>query len=446
MYTREALGKEGFASMSYAAPAPDSRSLLTQRQYATLFTPDRPLSLESGRSLAPVEVTYETFGRLNPSRSNAVLVCHALTGDSHVAGRYRPEDPRPGWWDDAVGPGKAIDTDRYFVICANVLGGCQGTTGPSSLNPATGRPYGLDFPLVTVRDMVRVQAALLDHLGIDRLLAVIGGSLGAMQAIEWAVTFSDRVLGVIPIAGASRFHPQGIAFNTVQRQAILNDPDFRDGQYYPGPGPVRGLATARMLGMITYRSDESMWRQFGRQVRPAHRLRPGAADYDDGYGGHHSAGSPDASRRGQSGPESADDPLSRGFGIAYEVESYLHYNGEALVRRFDANSYLYLSRAMDLHDISRGYGSLEAAYRRIKAEALVVGIRSDLLFPTYLQQEMVAGIREAGGRAEYVEMDSPWGHDAFLVDFHLIAGTVAGFLERQAERARRQQRYRAAGD
>ncbi|MCG0237826.1 MAG: homoserine O-acetyltransferase [Firmicutes bacterium] len=440
-----------------AHPAADSAPLLVRLQRVTLFTPDRPLVLESGRTLAPVEVAFETYGRLTPERDNAVLICHALTGDSHVAGRYHPDDPRPGWWDDAVGPGKAIDTNRYFVICSNVLGGCRGTTGPSSLNPATGRPYGLDFPLITVRDMVRVQAALLDYLGIPRVLAVIGGSLGAMQAIEWAVTYPDRLLGVIPIAGAARLHPQGIAFNAVQRQAILNDPDFRGGQYYPGPGPVRGLALARMIGMITYRSDESMWHQFGRRVRPAHLVGRKAPDWDDGYGGRRRPGAPEAEKAGGtppaaslgSGPAGAggagpaapgdgleEDPLERGFGIAFEVESYLHYNGEALVRRFDANSYLYLTRAMDLHDISRGYGSLAAAYRRVQAEALVVGIRSDLLFPTYLQKEMVEGIRAAGGRAEYLEMDSPWGHDAFLVDFHQIAGAVAEFLERQQRRAR----------
>lgn len=408
--------------------------LLTQKQAATLYTADDPLVLESGRTLAPVTVAYETYGQLNARRDNAILICHALTGDSHVAGRYSPEDPRPGWWDNGVGPGRAFDTDRYFIICANVLGGCSGTTGPSSLNPATGRPYGLDFPLITPRDMVRVQARLLSHLGIERVLAVTGGSLGGMQTMEWGVTYPDRVLGIIPIAGASRFHPQGIAWNQVQRQAIMNDPEFRGGQYYPGPGPVRGLATARMLGMITYRSDESMWAQFGRAVRPRHLIGRRSAAWDDGYGGRPAAaGEPEAGSRTEPG----DRDLDRGFGIAYEVESYLEYNGEALVRRFDANSYLYLSRAMDLHDVSRGHGSLEAAHARIRAEALVIGIRSDLLFPTYLQQETVRLIQAAGGQARYLEMDSPWGHDAFLVDFDQIAAPIAEFLDRQQQRARR---------
>ncbi|MFZ5816686.1 MAG: homoserine O-acetyltransferase MetX [Bacillota bacterium] len=366
--------------------------LLSQRQYCLVATPEDPLELECGRRLAPVTLCYETFGRLSPTGDNAILVCHALTGDSHVAGRYDPADRKPGWWDEAVGPGKPLDTDRYFVICSNVIGGCQGSTGPAELNPETGRPYGLDFPIITPRDMVRAQARLLDRLGVTRLVAVVGGSLGAMQTLEWAATYPDRMAGIIPIGGAGRFHPQGIAFNEVQRQAILNDPDFRGGQYYGTPGPVRGLATARMLGMITYRSDESMWQQFGREVR--------------GEG----------------------SPLERGFSIAYQVESYLHHQGDALVRRFDANSYLYLSRAMDLMDLGRGRPSYEAAHGLIKAKVLAVGIRSDLLFPTYLQRETVELVRAAGGQAEYLEMDSPWGHDAFLVDFPLIAGPIRRFL------------------
>ncbi|BDG60098.1 homoserine O-acetyltransferase MetX [Caldinitratiruptor microaerophilus] len=424
-----------------------------RRHSVTLFTEEAPLQLESGRRLGPVTVAYETLGTLSPRKDNVVLVCHALTGDAHVAGRYEDGEDRPGWWEAAVGPGKAIDTDRYFVICSNVLGGCRGTTGPSSPDPRTGRPYGLEFPVITPRDMVRVQAALLDALGIERVVAVIGGSLGAMQAIEWAVTFPDRLLGVVPVAGCSRFHPQGIAFNAVQREAILRDPEFRGGQYYPGPGPVHGLAIARMLGMITYRSDESMWAQFGRRVRPLGLVGRKSADWDEGYGGRptpaaDSGGRPDGApapgaRTGPAPgmefpgvPSPGESDLERGFGIAYEVESYLHYNGQALVRRFDANSYLYLSRAMDLHDISRGYPSMEAAYARVTAEALVVGIRSDFLFPTYLQKEMVEGIRAAGGTAEYFEIDSPWGHDAFLVDFDLMAGAVAAFLDRQLDRAR----------
>jgi len=372
----------------------EQRPLLSKRQVAVVATEQDPLPLECGRSLAPVSLAYETFGVLSPERDNAILVCHALTGDSHVAGRYEPTDRKPGWWDSAVGPGKALDTDRYFVIASNVLGGCQGSTGPASIDPATGKPYGLTFPMITPRDMVRAQARLLDRLGIDQLVAVVGGSLGAMQTLEWGATFPDRVRGIIPIGGAGRFHPQGIAFNEVQRQAILNDPGFLGGQYYGTPGPVKGLATARMLGMITYRSDESMWQQFGRAVRGEGR------------------------------------DLDRGFDIAYQVESYLHHQGEALVNRFDANSYLYLSRAMDLMDLGRGRDSYEAAHGLIRARVLSIGISSDLLFPPYLQRETAELVRAAGGDALYYEMESPWGHDAFLVDFPLIAAPIRSFLER----------------
>jgi len=366
--------------------------VLARRQYATVATADRPLTLQCGRDLREVTLCYESFGTLNAAGDNAILVCHALTGDSHVAGRYDPSDRRPGWWDTAVGPGKALDTDRYFVLCANVLGGCQGSTGPASTNPETGRAYGLHFPIVTARDMVRAQARLLDALGINRLVAVVGGSLGGMQTLEWGVTFPGRVAGIIAIGGAGRFHPQGIALNEVQRQAILADPGFAGGQYYGTPGPVRGLATARMLGMITYRSDESMWHQFGRSLK-------------------------------------APSDLAAGFGQAFQVESYLHHQGEALVERFDANSYLYLSRAMDLQDLGRGYASYEAAHARITARVLSIGIRSDMLFPTYMQKETVALVQAAGGQAQYLEMDSPWGHDAFLVDFHQIDEPIRRFLE-----------------
>jgi homoserine O-acetyltransferase len=375
-----------------AAPAP-AELLLSERRYMTVATPADPLHLESGDRLAEVVLCYETWGELAPDGSNAILICHALTGDSHAAGRYSPADQRPGWWDAAIGPGKAIDTDRYFVLCSNVLGGCQGSTGPASINPATGEPWGPDFPVVTVRDMVRAQARLLDRLGIRRLKAVIGGSLGGMQALEWATEFPDRMEGVIAIGGAGRFHPQGIAFNEVQRQAILGDPDYNGGRYYGGPGPRHGLATARMLGMITYRSDASMWTQFGREVRPG---RPVFARPDE---------------------------------LSFQVESYLRHQGEALVRRFDANAYLYLTRAMDLMDLGRGRAEgYEGAHGRIKARLLSVGINSDLLFPTYLQQETVDLVRRAGGQADYIEMDSPWGHDAFLVEFAQIAAPIARFL------------------
>lgn len=372
-----------------------SPQLLSTRRYAVVATPEHPLKLEGGARMDSVTLCYESWGALSPTRENAILICHALTGDAHAAGRYSEADRKPGWWDAAVGPGKAIDTDRYFVLCTNVLGGCQGSTGPSSINPATGEPWGSDFPVVTVRDMVAAQARLLDQLGITRLHAVIGGSLGGMQALEWAATFPERVARVVAIGGAGRFHPQGIAFNEVQRQAILHDPGYQGGRYYGSAGPVHGLTTARMLGMITYRSDPSMWTQFGREQV---------------------AGAP---------------PLAGPDQVAFQVESYLHYQGRALVDRFDANSYLYLTRAMDLMDLGRGRESYEGAHARIKAKLLSIGIASDLLFPTYLQRETVELVGASGGEARYLEMQSIWGHDAFLVDWAEIGGVVGEFLSSQ---------------
>lgn len=363
-----------------------------KKQFVELFEPPNSLRLESGAELVRLPVAYETFGTYNPQKPNAVLVCHALTGDSHACGRYGPDDSKPGWWDPVIGPGRAIDTERYFVICSNVIGGCQGTVGPSSPDPATGRPYGIRFPVVTPRDMVRVQRELMRKLNIPKLLAVIGGSLGGMQVMEWIVTYPDMMTGAIPVATCGRFHPQGIAFNEVQRRAIINDPNWNGGDYYDGLRPEAGLALARMLGMITYRSDESMHRQFSRRVR------------------------------------GTDEDILRGFDTRFEAESYLYHQGDALVRRFDANSYLYLSRAMDLHDVSRGHSSYWEALDRIQAKLLVIGIRSDLLFPTYQQKEIVDICEELGKDVSYYEMDSPWGHDAFLVDHQMIDGVIRGFL------------------
>jgi homoserine O-acetyltransferase len=372
--------------------ATDPTPLITERQYQVVATPAHPLLLECGSTLAHVTLCYETFGRLNETGSNAILICHALTGESHAAGKYHETDRKPGWWDLAIGPGKPIDTNQYFVICSNVLGGCQGSTGPSTVNPDTGAPWALDFPVVTCRDMVRAQARLLDILGIGQLVAVVGGSLGGMQTLEWAVTYPDRMRGIIPIGGSGRFHPQGIALNEVQRQAIMMDPNFQGGSYYGKATPDQGLALARMLGIITYRSDVSMSQQFGRELR------------------------------------SPENELGPGFKVAYQVESYLHYLGNGLVKRFDANSYLYLSRAMDLQDLGRGYLSYEAAHERIRAHVLSIGISSDMLFLPYLQQETVDLVNRYGGHAQYLEMNSPWGHDAFLVDFHHIANPISEFL------------------
>lgn len=371
--------------------------LISQKKFVTLFEPPNELVLESGRKIGPITVAFETFGSYNRNKPNAILVAHALTGDSHAAGRYHPDDRKPGWWDEAIGPGKPLDTDRYFVICSNILGGCQGTTGPSSIDPATGKPYALTFPVVTIRDMVRVQRELLRYLEVDSLVAVAGGSMGGMQALEWAIMYPDLMLGVIPIAVGGRFHAQGIAYNEVQRQAIMADPNWNGGNYYGGPVPAKGMATARMLGMITYRSDESMTTQFGRSSRGA----------------------------------SWEDALA--FRPHFEVESYLHHQGDALVRRFDANTYLYLSKAMDLHDVGRGRGSYRQAIALIRARVLVVGIRSDILFPPHQQRELVQMLQMAGLDAEYFEMDSPWGHDAFLVDYHILNPVIKRFLDRLEE-------------
>lgn len=342
--------------------------------------------VESGAVLPEVTVAYETWGTLSPERDNVVLVCHALTGDARAA---RTPDG-PGWWEGLIGPGRYIDTNRYFVIASNVLGGCYGTTGPSSTNPATGKPYGSAFPPVTIRDMVRVQARLLDALGIDRVLAVIGGSMGGMQVLEWGVMYPDRVGRLIPMATAAYLSATAIAYNDIGRQAILADPNWRGGDYYPGPGPEKGLAIARMVGMVTYRSASLFDARFGRSVRN------GKAILD-----------PD---------------------VLFEVESYLRYQGEKLVRRFDANTYLLLLRAMDTHDIGRGRGGLDAALARITAPVLFVGIQEDLLYPPAHLRDLAARLRRMGKDARVVEISTPYGHDGFLIEFDQIGPHVRAFL------------------
>ena len=353
----------------------------------------RPFVLEGGGILHEVTVAYETWGELDDSRSNAILVCHALTGDSHVAGNVGAGHRAPGWWDRLVGPGLAIDTDRYFVVCANVIGGCQGTTGPASIDPATGRPYGSTFPVVSVRDMVRTQAALTTHLGVDSWLTVVGGSMGGMQVLEWGVMFPERVRSLAPIATAFAATAQQIAYGTVGRKAIRLDPRWRGGDYYdaePGDGPYEGLAVARMLAQITYRSDDVFTDRFGREVV---------------------------------------EPLD-GFSLwqRFQVERYLEYQGDKLVRRFDANSYLLLSKAMDLHDLARGRGGVDGALARLRAPVLAMGITSDCLYPPYQQQLICEALRSLGVRCEYAEIDSPHGHDAFLIDVDQVGAPLAEFL------------------
>jgi len=360
---------------------------------AESITFDRPLKLALGGELPSVTVCYETYGELSPARDNAVYVCHALSGDSHVA-RHHAGDV-PGWWDLAVGPGKAIDTDRYFVICANVLGGCYGATGPASTNPATGRPYGADFPAITIADMVEVQRMLIDELRIDRLLAVIGGSMGGMQVLQWAVAHPDRVRAAIPIAATHRLGAQALAFDVVGRNAIRSDPAFRGGQYYDGPAPADGLAIARMIGHITYLSHEGMDERFDAD---RHEPRPVQYDYES----------------------------------RFSVGSYLAYQGGRFVERFDANTYITISMAMDAFDLGREFGSLEAAARRTSCRWLVISFTSDWLFPARQSRQWVDAVIAAEKPVSYCNVQSDCGHDAFLLadDLEMYGGLIEAFLAR----------------
>jgi homoserine O-acetyltransferase len=348
------------------------------------------ISLDSGATLAPVEVAYETYGELNQRRTNAILVLHAFSGDAHAAG-ISPLTGKPGWWDNMIGPGKAFDTNKYFVICSNVLGGCRGTTGPSSVNPATGCPYAMSFPVITIGDMVRLQKMLIDALGIPRLLAVSGGSMGGMQALEWAIAYPDSVVTAIPIATTTRHSAQQIAFNEVGRQAIMFDPDWNEGNYYSGKPPARGLAVARMVGHITYMSDDSMREKFGRRLR-------------------------------------GKEAFGFGFDVDFEVESYLRYRGSEFVNRFDANSYLYITKAMDYFDLTNGHRTLNSAFERTSARFLVISFSSDWLYPSYQSVEIVRALRSRNCDVAYVELPSNYGHDAFLVDVAEQTDLVRGFL------------------
>ncbi len=358
------------------------------------FTIDR-LELESGEVIKPVTLAYETYGELNVERSNAVLICHALTGDAHVAGTSPAS--KAGWWDSMVGPGKAFDTNDLYVICSNVLGGCQGSTGPSSPNPATGEPYGLDFPIITIGDMVAAQAKLVEHLGIERLLGAAGGSMGGMQALAWAVTFPERVGSVIVIATTAKHSPQQIAFNEVGRQAILSDPNFNNGQYYGGKAPERGLATARMVGHITYMSDQSMAEKFGRRFRESTSTQKFAADF--------------------------------------EVAGYLQYKGDNFVKRFDANSYLYITRAIDLFDLGEGRELQESLAPARHAPFLVVAFKSDWLYPAAQSRELVRGCKLAGIDVTYCEINSSYGHDAFLLEVDEETHLIRHFLRKVSREA-----------
>jgi len=359
------------------------------------FGPDKPLRLDAGVDLSPFQIAYKTFGTLNAERSNAILICHALTGDQYAIGEH-PATGKSGWWETMVGPGKPIDTDRFFVICPNVLGGCMGTTGPAS-KTASGEPYGLSLPVVTIRDMVRSQAMLLDHLGIDSLLCATGGSMGGMQALQWAASYPERVFAALPIACAARHSAQNIAFHEVGRQAVMADPDWRNGRYLiEGTSPRRGLAVARMAAHITYLSDAALHRKFGRELQD--RKAP-----------------------------------TFGFDADFQVESYLRHQGSIFVERFDANSYLYITRAMDYFDIAADYdGVLANAFRGAKTRFCVVSFTSDWLFPTSDARQIVHALNAAGASVSFAEIVTDKGHDAFLLEEPELFQIVRGFLEAAA--------------
>ncbi len=360
------------------------------------FGARQPLRLESGALLAPFEVAYKTYGRLNAERSNAVLICHALTGDQHVASPH-PQSGKPGWWQRMVGPGRPLDPERYFLICSNVIGGCSGSTGPSSPDPKSGEAWGLRFPVITIADMVRAQAMLVASLGIDTLFAVVGGSMGGMQALQWAALYPERVFSAVVIASAARHSAQNIAFHEVGRQAVMADPDWQGGDYVKlGSRPEKGLAVARMAAHITYLSERALQRRFGRELQR--------------------------------------DGLSWGFDADFQVESYLRHQGAAFVDRFDANSYLYITRAMDYFDLAAAHGGqLARAFAGSRTRFCVLSFTSDWLYPTEESRSIVRALNAAGAPASFLEIESDKGHDAFLLDEPVMDRAVSGFLEAAGE-------------
>lgn len=367
---------------------------LVEKKFYNFAEPPDEMILENGGRLGPITIAYETCGTLNSDKSNVVLIVHALSGDSHVAGYYCENDPKPGWWDIMVGPEKGIDTNKYFVICSNILGSCMGSTGPSSINPRTNKPYALDFPLVTIGDMVKAQKTLMEHLGIEKLLSVIGGSIGGMQVLEWCVRYPDRVISAIPLATTMKHSALAIAFNEVARQAIMADPNWNNGEYYEGRKPDHGLAVARMIGHITYLSDESMRHKFGRRLQ----------DRSD---------------------------FSYNFDADFQVESYLRYQGTKFVERFDANSFLYITKAADYYNLEKehGEGSAVKAFSKARAKFLVVSFTSDWLYPTYQSKAMVQAMKKNGLDVSFCEIEAEWGHDAFLLPNERLSNLIRGFLE-----------------
>ncbi len=371
--------------------SPDSAGLV-ETKYYTFGRPPGLMELESGRELGPVTIAYETYGELDDSRDNAVLICHALSGDAHAAGYNSVSDAKPGWWDFMIGTGKPFDTDKYFVISSNILGGCRGSTGPSSIDPATGRPYGPDFPVVTVKDMVRAQRELALHLGVKKLLNVAGGSMGGMQALQWAVDFPEMVTSATLIATCARLSAQGIAFNAVGRRAIMSDPSWKEGRYYDEEGPDKGLALARMVAHITYLSEEALHSKFGRRLQDNDRF---------GYS----------------------------FSTEFQVESYLDHQGLSFTKRFDANSYLYITKAMDYFDLTCGGSkSLAEALSNVNSRFMVISFSSDWLYPTESSQEIVRALKANSAEVSSCEIESRHGHDAFLLPGSQQEEMVANFL------------------
>lgn len=355
------------------------------------FVCTEPYTFEKGKSIESFTLRYETYGQLNAAHSNAILVCHALSGDHHCAGIHSLKDKKTGWWNNLIGPGKAIDTNRYFVVCANCIGGCQGSTGPASINPQTGKPYALDFPALTIRDMVRTQYRLCQYLGLPQLYAVVGGSMGGMQALQWAIEYPDYVKRILPLATTARQNAQAIAFNEVGRCAIMQDPNWNKGNYDPEHGPDVGLAIARMMAHITYLSDAGMEAKFGRERKKT-------------------------THSGQ-------------FEVEFEVESYLRYQGTSFVNRFDANTYLYFSKALDRFDLYCDHNRLEDAFAPMRARALVIGFTSDWLFPPKQNREIVHAMLRQGKNASYAEIEMDFGHDSFLVDAPELYALIETFLE-----------------
>jgi homoserine O-acetyltransferase/O-succinyltransferase len=366
---------------------------IVERKYFT-FAQDKPMQLDSGETLGPITLAYETYGALNADKSNAILILHALSGDAHAAGYHSPDDEAVGWWDDCIGPGKAFDTNKFFVICSNVIGGCQGSTGPASIDPLTGKPYGLDFPVITIGDMVRAQAHLVDFLGIEKLLAVAGGSMGGMQLLQWCASYPERIRSALPIATTAIHSPMLIAFSEVGRQAIFADPNWNNGNYYDGAKPNSGLALARMIGHITYLSETSMHQKFGRRLQTRERF-----GYD--------------------------------FSTDFAIEGYLKHKGARFTERFDANSYLYITKAMDYFDLANGNHSLAASFANsVNIVYLVVSFTSDWLYPPYHSKELVSALTAIGADVSYLNIQSTWGHDAFLLEVETMTSLISNFLAR----------------